>query len=742
VLVALAGASFCFGYNLYYANMHSHTRNSDGIGTPEWAYAYARDTAGIDILAVTDHAEGLTAAEWDDCLEQAEAATDPGEFLGLRGFEWTPNNAYGHCNVLNSNDYISSLADDSVPESLYAFVRREPEAIAQVNHIAGAYLRRFAYSASADSSFCLGEGQVVCYNNYYIPLDSGWRIGAACADDAHQGKWGASRFLTGVWADSLIKESVLDALRKMRTFGTESRRASIRFTAGDSWQGSTIPTGTIQFDITVQDEDTADRFTIVKLMTNRRVVGDSVVVNSNHVEWHPTVTVSSDDRSYYYVLAFINDTVPVWSSPIWVEDPPPPPLDYDVACVGIRAPGATVDSGAVLTPACSVRNYGIATPDSYTIRMKFGAYEETAAVAGPAPGTAMYVTFPPWAADSCGTFAVSCSTELGCDEDASNDRKTGSTSVLGNTDVGVNRLLRPAAPYDSGTIVTPACSTRNYGAQAASYRVRMKVGTYYNKSVLVSSHAAGAAKYVAFPPCTLRYKGNFAVTCSTELGGDRTPSNDRKTNEIAVQPRDAACVKIRAPLGTLDSGIIVTPACTVQNWCITSQKISVRMKVGTFYNKTATTPLLSYRVKRYLTFPPCTLKVTGTHAVTCSTLLANDARPANNKVTGSVTVTSFPLEIPQHDGVVAGKTAMEQGMYVDPNPLASGLAVLRYSLPKAGAATASIYNVRGQTVLAQTFVAGRSGAVDLDLRHLSNGVYVVKFRSRRFIATKKLVVQR
>ena len=97
---------------------------------------------------------------------------------------------------------------------------------------------------------------------------------------------------------------------------------------------------------------------------------------------------------------------------------------------------------------------------------------------------------------------------------------------------------------------------------------------------------------------------------------------------------------------------------------------------------------------------------------------------------------------PQRDGVLAGKTAITPGVSISPNPLANGFAVLRYGLPKAGAAEVSIYNVAGQTVMAQTLVAGRSGVVNLDLRHLSNGVYLVKFSSEGFANSQKLVVQR
>jgi len=79
---------------------------------------------------------------------------------------------------------------------------------------------------------------------------------------------------------------------------------------------------------------------------------------------------------------------------------------------------------------------------------------------------------------------------------------------------------------------------------------------------------------------------------------------------------------------------------------------------------------------------------------------------------------------------------------ISPNPLAGGLATVRYSLPKAGAARMSVYNMAGQTVMERTLAAGRSGSVSLDLRHLSNGVYLVKLSSEGFASSQKLVVQR
>jgi len=103
---------------------------------------------------------------------------------------------------------------------------------------------------------------------------------------------------------------------------------------------------------------------------------------------------------------------------------------------------------------------------------------------------------------------------------------------------------------------------------------------------------------------------------------------------------------------------------------------------------------------------------------------------------------AYLFEPPRRDGVLASQTEIVEGVSISPNPLASGFAVLRYGLPKAGAANLIVYNVAGQVVMTRTLAAGRSGSVSLDLRHLSNGVYLAKFSSEGFSSSQKLVVQR
>jgi N-acetylneuraminic acid mutarotase len=97
---------------------------------------------------------------------------------------------------------------------------------------------------------------------------------------------------------------------------------------------------------------------------------------------------------------------------------------------------------------------------------------------------------------------------------------------------------------------------------------------------------------------------------------------------------------------------------------------------------------------------------------------------------------------PGRDGVAAGSTQIGALSFaIAPNPIAGGLATVRYNLPKAGLATLDVFDVTGRMVLEQTLAAGRTGAARLDLRKLEAGVYLVKVTAEGFSSTQKLVVE-
>jgi hypothetical protein len=321
---------------------------------------------------------------------------------------------------------------------------------------------------------------------------------------------------------------------------------------------------------------------------------------------------------------------------------------YNVGCETIIAPTGTIDSGTVVTPACSVYNYGTVT-SSYRVRMKIGSpgnwfYNETAYVSTHLPCSLKYVTFRSDTNWPRGTWAVKCSTELATDMNEANDKKTTSVTIIVK-DVGCTKIIAPSGTIDSGTVVTPACSVYNYGTTTESYNVRMKIGGFYNETTYVLNHSPGSRSYVTFPNWTALQRGTHTVKCSTELATDMNKANDKKTDSVFVRVHDIGCTKIIAPTGTIDSGTVVTPACSVYNYgnVVYNQYVvpaySVRMKIGRFYDQTVNVYQIHYPgTAKYITFLPWFASQIGTHTVTCSTQLSFDMNKINDKKTGSVTV--------------------------------------------------------------------------------------------------------
>jgi hypothetical protein len=306
-------------YSLYYANLHSHTGFSDGKSTPRHAYSYARDTARISILAVTDHGEQLNARGWQDLHVQADSATIPGRFVALAAFEWT-NYDYGHINVFNTRDYASHYW--LTPETyLFNWLARESTAIAQFNHPSLWSFERFPFNSLGDRQLCLFEMQRKEDAALFpTALDSGWHVGMTANQDNHEMDWGRGRQLTGVYAESLTRSSVLAALRAMRTFGTLDRNLRLEFRADSAWMGSFIPNGPIQFRVLATDADSGDFVSRVDLVTNHGIIADSLIVgNRSRVDWSPLLVTSAGERRYFFVRVIERDGDWAISSPIWTR---------------------------------------------------------------------------------------------------------------------------------------------------------------------------------------------------------------------------------------------------------------------------------------------------------------------------------------------------------------------------------------------------------------------------------------
>ena len=83
--------------NLSSGELHAHTSESDGKGTVQQAYEYARDVAKLDFFAVTDHSNSITPTEYANIhIATADKLNDPGKYVTLYGFEQTYGQSTGY----------------------------------------------------------------------------------------------------------------------------------------------------------------------------------------------------------------------------------------------------------------------------------------------------------------------------------------------------------------------------------------------------------------------------------------------------------------------------------------------------------------------------------------------------------------------------------------------------------------------------------------------------------------------
>jgi hypothetical protein len=214
---------------------------------------------------------------------------------------------------------------------------------------------------------------------------------------------------------------------------------------------------------------------------------------------------------------------------------------FDVATTALVAPADTVDSTNVITPACSVFNYGN-TAVSYKVRLHIGGYSDSATVIDHAAGTALPVTFANWTAGARGTYAVSCSTELALDDtSAGNDKQAGLVTVLVK-DVSLEEIAGPLGSFPEGTAAQPRGTWRNNGTQVASFETWALLNdptgarVYAQKFDMVGLIPGGTVQVGTFPACTLATPGTWTVRCSTSLIGDLAPGNDFLDSTFTVTP--------------------------------------------------------------------------------------------------------------------------------------------------------------------------------------------------------------
>ena len=333
ILLAVA----LFGYNSYFCNLHSHTSYSDGTGLPSEAYSYARDSARIDVLALTDHTSYLNAGTYAQERELAIEMTEPGRFVALAGQEFGSLSAFGHFTIYDADSLCPVSVSDLT--RFYQWISRLKEPV-QFNHPRVGDFSDFAYDRAADAyattlEVVNGSGMYtpVYEDMFVLALRNGWHVAPVANQDNHSRMWGNAPNdsgqipLTGVWADTLTREAILDGLLHRRVYATEVKPANDRivlrdFRIGSLEMGMTGVLADTVAELRVELE-AESAFRQVYLYRSG-VLFDSAAASSldtNHVVWNLNVPVTND---FFFVKAEQKDHDHLWSAPIWLSYQAPP----------------------------------------------------------------------------------------------------------------------------------------------------------------------------------------------------------------------------------------------------------------------------------------------------------------------------------------------------------------------------------------------------------------------------------
>lgn len=331
---------------LLWADLHGHSRLSDGTAAPEDYFRYARDVAALDVAALTDHdhwgMEPLARHPelWEEIGAAVRAAHDPGRFVALLAYEWT-SWVYGHRHVLYFTD--EGTVHDSIdpafetPERLWAALRGRP-ALTVAHHSAGGPVATdwsippdpelepvtevvsiHGVSEAADAPHVIYDA--VPGNFVRDALTRGYVLGFVGSGDTHDGHPGLGQLgaptggLAALVDAEPTREGVLAALRERRTYATSGPRILLRVTLDGAQAGATVsPRERAVLDALAVAPERLQRLDVVR--SGRVVLSLPLGLRTHHLERELSELKAGE---FVYLRVVQEDGGAAWSSPFFVR---------------------------------------------------------------------------------------------------------------------------------------------------------------------------------------------------------------------------------------------------------------------------------------------------------------------------------------------------------------------------------------------------------------------------------------
>jgi len=314
IMLLTGGLALGQEQKVFFGILHSHTSYSDGSGTPQQAYRQARDMAGCDFFAITEHnhkgaekgakdrADGRLIGKDHSLYEgpdkgalipTAERLTEPGRFVAMYGQEFSTIPSGNHVNVFDVPKVIDVKSGEF--GLLIAWLSKHRDttgeiAIIQFNHPsqyedenpdepneygADDFESRDEWVREMGKCACTIEilngpamskknGQrpkEVMEKDYLEYLALGFHLAPSAGQDNHYATWGTlTDARTGVVADELTKTKLMAAIRARHVYATEDRNLKVLFKinghlCGDRVSPTPPPRTPLRIEYRIKDGD-------------------------------------------------------------------------------------------------------------------------------------------------------------------------------------------------------------------------------------------------------------------------------------------------------------------------------------------------------------------------------------------------------------------------------------------------------------------------------------------------------
>lgn len=338
-------------FNLYWGDLQGHSNWSDGSASPRQFHEYARDVAGLQVVALTDHDHhGLLPLDeaphlWEDLKTIAAEFNEPGRFVAFPAYEWT-SWKYGHKHVLFLKDDAPLLSNVDprydTPRRLWDGLKGR-EALTISHHTGWG-------EAPTDWNFYdpLFETVVEIYSvhgssEYFNcpecvhrpargsfvqdALSRGHLLGIVGSGDTHNGHPGIdgppviTGGIAGIYARNLSREGIFEALRARRVYGTSGSRIILDFRVNGAMMGSVLklssPDDPREITVEVVGHKAIERIEVLKNNTAVFVKEGGGLAST--LTLRDPEPAKKGDFYYVRVTQADDDKEKAWSSPIWID---------------------------------------------------------------------------------------------------------------------------------------------------------------------------------------------------------------------------------------------------------------------------------------------------------------------------------------------------------------------------------------------------------------------------------------